>query len=118
MFAVHVRTMLAASALLAVTAVPASAQSLASDAKCFIVSNLFAKAGDEKAKRAASEARFFYLGRLNGTAPQIEAAIVAQGKSVTKDNAGTTMQACARAMAQKASQVQAIGQRLSKSGAK
>jgi hypothetical protein len=101
----------AASGLLALAA-PAAAQSLASDVKCLVVSNLFAKSKDPKARQAGVETRFFYLGRLNGSAAQIQAALEAQGRTITQANAGPTMQACARAVVQRASEVQAIGQRI------
>jgi hypothetical protein len=105
---------LAAPALLALVAAPASAQNLTSDAKCLLVSNLFAKSKDSKAREAAIGTRYFYLGRMTGSPAQIEAALAAQGKGVTEQSAGATMQACARAVVQRATEVQAIGQRLSK----
>ena len=105
--------LLLAPALAAAVAVPSAAQTLASDAKCLIVSNVFAQSSDPKAKQAGIEARYFYLGRLTGSTAQIETALAAQGKTITKQNAGPTMQACARTVVQKANEVQAIGQRLS-----
>jgi hypothetical protein len=106
---------LSAAAMLSLGASPASAAGEApiNNARCFVVSNIFAKSSDDKAKQAAVLASYFYLGRLTGTPAQIEAAIVAQAKTVDPQNAGTTMQACAQAVAAKSSELQAIGQRLS-----
>jgi hypothetical protein len=114
MLVARYRTMLAASLLLSLTAGPALAQNLANDAKCFMVSNMFSKSKDAKAKQAAVQASYFYLGRLTGPTAQIEAALAAQGRAVTPQNAGPTMQACARTVAQRATEMQGIGRRLSK----
>lgn len=111
-------TWLATAGSLALVAAPAVAQSMANDAKCLVVSNLFAKSKDPKASKAGIETRFFYLGRLNGTPAQIGAALEAQGRTITQQNAGPTMQACARAVVQRAGEIQAIGQRLGKAAAK
>ena len=104
--------LLAAPALVALGSAPAMAQSLANDAKCLIVSNLFAASKDPKAKEAGVQTRYFYLGRLSGSAAQIEAALAAQSKAINAQNAPQTMQACARVVVQKANEVRAIGQRL------
>ena len=107
------RLSVAAVALL-LTSAPAAAQPLANDARCFIVSNVFAKSRDEKASRAGVEARYFYLGRLTGSTAQIEAAIAAQGRTITAQNAGALMQGCVRGVVLKGNELQGIGQRLSK----
>lgn len=101
-----------AAALLALVPAPAMAQNLASDTRCLIVSNLFAGSKDAKARQAGIQTRYFYLGRLTGSPAQIEAALLTQGKTLNAKNAPQTMQACARAVVQKASELQAIGQRL------
>lgn len=100
-----------AAAMLLASSVPAFAQE-ASDARCFVASNLFVKAGDEKSKEAAARAGFFYLGRLRGTPSQVEAAIAAQARTLNAQNASTVMQQCARAVEAKMQELQAIGQRL------
>lgn len=106
---------LLAISLLTLGSAPALAQSAPADMKCFIVSNMFAKsATDERAKEAAAKASFFYLGRLAGTAAAVEAAIDAQGKTITPQNAGPQMQACAQSVEQKVRELQQIGQRLSR----
>lgn len=104
---------LGALALLPLGAAPATAQTVGSDAKCFLVSNMFAKSSDERAKKAAVEASFFYLGRLNGSASQLETLLAQQAKTVTAQNASSTMQACARTVAQRATELQNVGKRLS-----
>ena len=103
---------LAATLCLALASWPAAAQSLQSDARCLIVSNLFAASKDARAKQAGIEARYFYLGRLSGSPAQIESALVAQSKTITAKNAPQTMQGCAQTVVERARTVQAIGQRL------
>jgi hypothetical protein len=99
---------------IALITAPVQAQTLADDAKCLLVSGLFAKSSDAKTKQAGAETRLFYLGRLNGSPDQMESAIRAQAKTITQQNAGATMRVCAMAVAEKANQVEAIGRRLSK----
>ena len=96
----------------------ASAQAPPSDAKCFLLSQTFAKSTDEKTKLAATQAGFFYLGRLTGSTAQIEAKIATEAKTITSQTAGPIMDACVRVVAQKAKNVQAIGVRLSKAQTK
>jgi hypothetical protein len=92
---------------------PALAQERQNDARCFLVSNLFARsAPDAKAKEVARNSTFFFLGRLPTAEAQIQAEIAAQARAVTTQNAGPTMQACARVMLAKQAEVNAIGQRL------
>lgn len=99
---------------LATIASPAAAQAT-NDARCFIVSNMFAKGGDVKARQAATQASYYYLGRLNGTIPQIEAAIASEGKTINAKNAAGIMRTCAQALAKRAGDIQALGRRLSQS---
>lgn len=99
--------------LASAVAIPAAAQDIGGDARCFIAANLFAKAEDARAKEAAERISFFYLGRLRGTPAQIDAAIRAQARTVTQQNAATVMQACARTVQAKVQELRAIGQRLS-----
>ncbi len=102
-------------------ATPASAQSTASDAKCLMVSNVFAKAAtDPKAREAANLASFFYLGRLDGrlSASQLADALIAQQKGLTAANAGPVMNECNRFMARRSAALQALGQRLDRGRSK
>lgn len=91
----------------------ASAQNLTNDARCFLLSTAFSKSADnEKAKQAAMQSSFFYLGRLNGSASQVNAAIASQITKLNTKEAGAIMQTCAREVAAKADEIQAIGARL------
>ncbi len=91
---------------------PAVAQDSARDAECFLISNMFSRAKDAKAKEVATQATFFYLGRLRGTSAEIEAAMVAQAKAITPENAGTKMNNCAQAMGRRATEVRGVTQRI------
>lgn len=93
--------------------VPAIAQERTNDAKCFLVSNMFARsAPDARAKDLARNSTYFYLGRLPNAPAQVQSELAAQARSVNAQNAGPTMQACARAMLAKQGEANAIGQRL------
>jgi hypothetical protein len=112
----HALTWLAASALLLFGSGSASAQNTSDAARCFVVSTIFASAAkDQTARQLAEKAKIFYLGRLTGTAVQIEAALSQQAKAITQQSAGGIMQACGRSFAQKSAEVQRIGERLAKS---
>jgi hypothetical protein len=104
---------LGAFALLPLGASAATAQSVGNDAKCFIVSNMFTKSSDPKAKKAATEASFFYLGRLGGSTSQLETLLAQQAKTIDPKNASVIMQGCAKTVAQRANEVQNVGKRLS-----
>ena len=104
----------AAVACLALGA-PAAAQNSNSDARCLLVSNIFAKAATNvKAREAANLASFFYLGRLDGrmAGPRLAATLVAQQKTITTANAGAVMNGCVQYMARRRAALQALGQRL------
>jgi hypothetical protein len=95
----------------------ASAQP-ANDMRCLLVSNLFAKSGKEpKAKRVGEVAAYFYLGRIDGrvSSDQLRTAMREQQKTVTAENAGAVMAACARRMEASARSVQAVGRQLAPS---
>ena len=96
---------------------PSSAQDAASDVKCFMASNVFAKAApDDKGREAAIRTRFYYLGRVEArlTSAQLKAALAAQGKTFDMANAAATMNACVQRLDASAKAVQAIGMELSK----
>ena len=67
---------LATAAALLMTSAEASAQT-ATDARCIILSNAFAKAGkDADAQKLAEATLYFYLGRINMTSgPQLKALL-------------------------------------------
>ena len=86
-----------AGALL-MTSGAAAAQS-ATDARCIILSNVFAQqAKDENAKKAAEASLYFYLGRVGSgaTAAQLKTQFEAQAKTITNANAGALMNDCAK----------------------
>jgi hypothetical protein len=102
-------------AVLAASPVIASAQGIAEDARCFLVSDMFSRVGaDDKTKEVAVKSSFFYLGRLSGSAAQIEAALAEQARAMSPQNASSTMQACVQNVERKARELQQIGQRLSR----
>ena len=93
---------LAAIALVApVTA--ASAQS-ATDARCIVLSNVFAReAKDAPAKQLAEASLYFYLGRLTTvpTAAQLKSALDSAGATITDTNAGSLMADCVKPVQQR-----------------
>ena len=94
------RIFLLAAGLLAFSAAPASAQS-SNDVRCLLVSNFFAKVSkDEKGRRRAENASYFYLGRSAGrfNDAQLKAALDAEQRSLKSSNAGPVMAACAQYM--------------------
>ena len=93
---------------------PAQAQT-ASDVRCLLASNLFAKSAKEPKTRLAAEAsKFFYIGRIHGrmNVSQLRAQMVAQKKAITTTNAGPIMNSCARQMEAGVKMVQGASQGL------
>jgi hypothetical protein len=91
----NTRRIAIAAALLA-TGGTAAAQT-ATEARCIILSNVFAKdAKDATAQKLAEASLYFYLGRIAGqpTAAQMKAVMDQQAKTITQANAGTLMQDC------------------------
>ena len=106
------RIALLAIGALALTAVPASAQT-PNDVRCLLVSNVFAKAGKaEKERKIAEATMYFYLGRIAGrfSDAQLKAAFDAQQKAIKGMNGAPIMTACARNMTTSASKVQTLSQ--------
>lgn len=93
---------LAAAALIA-PAAAASAQS-ANDARCIVLSNVFAReAKDAPAKQLAEASLYFYLGRLATvpTAAQFKTALDSAAATLTDANAGTLMAECVKPVQQR-----------------
>jgi hypothetical protein len=90
------------------------AQERVSDARCLLVSNIFANSAKEaKARSLASSARLFYGGRVSALPnARIQTEMLAQQKQVTAANAAATMNACSRGMDQALRNIQAVGQKL------
>lgn len=96
----------AAAGLLSLHGFSAQAQDGPSDVKCLLLSNLYAKAAtDEKAKTTALQASFFYLGRMTGPAPEVQARLLAEAKTIDPAKSSGTMEACAKAMVARAAQL-------------
>jgi hypothetical protein len=91
----------------------AVAQPAVSDARCLVVSNIFANgAKDPKAKDIANSARLFYGGRLSArNNARVEREIATQMKQITGANAGPIMNACAQAMSRSLATLEAAGRR-------
>lgn len=86
--------------------VTAQAQSQPSDVKCLLLSNIYAKqADDEKARAAALQASFFYLGRVTGPAADLRARLSAEAKTLSSTENGDAMAACANAMVKRAEEL-------------
>jgi hypothetical protein len=91
---------------------PAAAQSVPSDVRCLLLSNLFSKkAESEPARQAATQTLIFYVGRLDGrvAAPALEAAMRAQSASIDPKTAGAEMTACAQRLAHAQQTLQSLG---------
>jgi hypothetical protein len=90
----------------------ASAQSVPSDVRCLLLSNLFSKKAEaEPARQAAAQSLIFYLGRLDGrVAPRaLEAAMRAQSNAIDPKAAGPEMATCAARLVHAQQTVQALG---------
>jgi hypothetical protein len=101
---------IALGAALLATSGAAAAQS-ATDARCILLSNVFAQqAKDANAQKAAEASLYFYLGRVGSavTAAQIKTVFEAQGKTITQANAGTLMTECAKAVQTKVDLLQSL----------
>ena len=92
--------------------VPASAQQGVNNARCFLLSNLFVQRGPPQGKAIALRSSYFYLGRLSGSPAQLEAEFAAQAKTLTSQNSGVAMNACAVEMGRREQEVRAIGTKM------
>lgn len=89
------------------------AQQAPDDAACFLLGSAYGRAAkDEKLKASLEKVTTFYLGRLVGTAAQIEARIATQARTITPQNGFATLQACAQAAEEKRLQLGEIGRKL------
>ena len=104
--------LLAAQAVAFASSAPAAAQEGVDDARCYILSTLFARSGEEKLRGPAARAAFFYLGRLSGSTAEVEARLAAQAATITSENTGPLMTVCHQAMARRANEIQAVVNRL------
>jgi hypothetical protein len=98
------------AAVLLATGAAATAQS-ATDARCIILSNVFAKqAKDPATQKMAEGAMYFYLGRIGGsaTAPQMKTLLDQQANTITDANAGQLMNACVKDVQTKIEMLQSV----------
>jgi hypothetical protein len=89
----------------------ASAQTVADDARCLLVSSTYARtAKDPRARQVAQTASAFYLGRVDGrySPAALKATLAAELKLVSAGNAASIMNACAARLAQAETQIQAM----------
>ena len=101
---------IAVGAVLLATSGAAAAQS-ATDARCILLSNVFAQqVKDANAQKAAEASLYFYLGRISSaaTAAQMKALFETQGKTITNANAGALMSDCAKAVQTKVDMLQSL----------
>lgn len=96
----------------------ANAQAGASDAHCFLVSNVFATSTNEEVKALAVQSSFFYLGRLKGSSAQVEAELARAAIGISDENSAQILQLCLQDMSARAQEVKAAGERLRKATSK
>jgi hypothetical protein len=105
----------AAALALALTNAPAAAQTANDDVKCLLASNLFVKAEKDPGKhQVAVLTSYYYLGRVDArlAGAQLTAALKAQAPTITADNAGPTMTACAKRVQSATMAIQTVGKSL------
>jgi len=88
----------------------AAAQS-GTDARCILLSNVFAKQSkDANAQKTAEASFYFYLGRISNqtTAPQMKTLFDQQSKTITDANAGGLMGDCAKGVQTKMQLIQSL----------
>jgi hypothetical protein len=101
---------IAIGAALLATAAAAPAQT-ASDAKCIVVANAFAKdQKDAAAQKLAQAAFYFYLGRISAstTPAQLKTMLEQQAKTLTEATAGPAMNECAKTFQSRLQMLQTI----------
>jgi NADH/NAD ratio-sensing transcriptional regulator Rex len=110
---VHAST-IAAIALLA-TGTVANAAPATENIRCFLVSNVFAKAAkDAKGQQVAAFVRFYNLGQMQAklSTAEIKAAVVTVGKTIDQKKAADVMNGCAKALETADRSIEAIGQQV------
>ena len=101
------------TALAAMTlAAPLAAQSIDSDVRCLLASNVFVQREKDPArKQLALAAQAFYLGRLDAriSNEQLKTVMLAQAKAMTFASLPATMNDCVKRLAQKGMALRAMG---------
>ena len=100
---------LAAAALF--TATGAAAAPSAHDARCVVLSNVYASdTSDPKAQKIAEAAFYFYLGRIGpATGAEIKTMFAQQGKTITDATAGGLMDGCVKEFQSRLQLIQSLG---------
>lgn len=100
------------TALVATAATPVAAQTVDQDVRCAVASNFFMKQEkDPGGQQIAKAASFYYLGRLDTrlSVAQLNAALMAQGRTMKTAELAPTMTNCAARLANKVKALQASG---------
>ena len=103
-------THFALAAALLVASGAAAAQS-ASDARCILLANAYAKQSkDPAAQKMAESSVYFYLGRIasQATAAQMKSLFDQQAKTITDANAGGLMGECVKGVESKIEMMQTL----------
>jgi hypothetical protein len=100
---------MAFAATMLVASAAASAQS-ATDARCIVLSNIFAAdAKDANAQKLAEASFYFYLGRIGPlTSAQLKTQLDAQAKTITDATAGNLMNGCIKEFQAKVQLMQSL----------
>ncbi len=106
---------LAATTALATGARPAEADNVA-DVRCVVVAMGLTQSPDPQVKALAAAATLYYVGRLDGRAPDLdlEPAMVRQVNSMSMDDMRGELQRCAGALQARGDKLKAIGADLQK----
>jgi hypothetical protein len=93
------------------TATGAAAASSANDARCFVLSNVYASdTSDPKAQKIAEAAFYFYLGRIGpATGAEIKTIFEQQGETITDSTAGGLMDRCVKEFQSRLQLIQSPG---------
>lgn len=101
------------AALTAATA-PASDSDVISDVRCIVVGAAMAGTQDQTAKSSGIMLTLYYIGRLEGRAPNVdlEQLILEQSSAMTKSEFGAEATRCGSHLADKGREITRIGQDL------
>ena len=105
------KILLVAAGSLVLASAPGAAQS-ASDVRCLVLANGFAKGGSTaEAKQAGQLAAHYFLGKVEGRSndAQLRAAIAQQQKTIVVARAGADMQTCMQQITASAKKLQGAG---------
>lgn len=104
-----------AAMLLGGAALPTAASAANTNIRCLMLSNVYVNsAKDDQARQAAQATRIFYLGRIPDalSQAQLEAAMVAEGKTIAPATAETEMNRCAALFVQRSNAMRQVAQKV------